>query len=401
MNRLIAVFLVTLSSVCFVYTQSGRRVISKPTPAPTAKQDDPSGYSESRPQAGRAARISERFPGLGNGGTSVTTQTSQTPAKTAENEDEVLKVETSLITIPVSVFDRNGLYIAGLRQKDFQIFEDNVEQEIAYFGTTDKPVTVALILDTSPSTTDRIDEIHRAAQAFVEQLGPQDSVMVIEFNSSVKVQTEATTDRDKIIKAIYRAKYGEGTSLYNAVDEALRKQLAKIEGRKAVVLFTDGVDTTSRKNSYDSTLSYAEEADSLIFPIYYNTYMDNFGPGGIGGINGGIIFGPPGATARGTLSSDYALGRKYLEDLANATGGRVFRPDSTPGGLAAAFEGIAEELRRQYNIGYVPKTEGRAGQRKLIKVRVNRPNLLIRARDSYVVGAATAKPAQQSTPVQK
>jgi len=401
MNRLIAALFVTLLSVCFVYTQSGRRVVAKPTPAPTAKQDDPSGYSESRPQAGRAARISERFPGLGNGGTSVTTQTSQTPAKTAENEDEVLKVETSLITIPVSVFDRNGLYIAGLRQKDFQIFEDNVEQEIAYFGTTDKPVTVALLLDTSPSTTDRIDEIHRAAQAFVEQLGPQDSVMVIEFNSSVKVQTEATTDRDKIIKAIYRAKYGEGTSLYNAVDEALRKQLAKIEGRKAVVLFTDGVDTTSRKNSYDSTLSYAEEADSLIFPIYYNTYMDNFGPGGIGGINGGIIFGPPGATARGTLSSDYALGRKYLEDLANATGGRVFRPDSTPGGLAAAFEGIAEELRRQYNIGYVPKTEGRAGQRKLIKVRVNRPNLLIRARDSYVVGAATAKPAQQSTPVQK
>jgi VWFA-related protein len=84
-----------------------------------------------------------------------------------------LKVETNLITIPVSVFDRNGLYIAGLHQKDFQIFEDNVEQEIAYFGTTDKPVTVALLLDTSPSTEDRIDEIHRAAEAFVEQLGPK------------------------------------------------------------------------------------------------------------------------------------------------------------------------------------------------------------------------------------
>jgi Ca-activated chloride channel family protein len=398
MNRLIAALFATLLSVSCVYTQSGRRVVAKPTPAPTANQDDASGYSESRPEAGRAARIGERFPGLGNGGTSVTTPPAQTAEKTVENEEEVLKVETNLITIPVSVFDRNGLYIGGLRQKDFKIFEDNAEQEIAYFGTTDKPVTVALLLDTSPSTTDRIDEIHRAAEAFVEQLGPQDSVMVIEFNSSVKVQTEATTDRDKIIKAIYRAKYGEGTSLYNAVDEALRKQLAKIEGRKAVVLFTDGVDTTSRKNSYESTLSYAEETDSLIFPIYYNTYMDNFGPGGgIGGINGGIIFGPPAATARGTLSSDYALGRKYLEDLANATGGRVFRPDSTPGGLAAAFEGIAEELRRQYNIGYVPKTEGKAGQRKLIKVRVNRPNLLIRARDSYVVGAAAAKPAPQPT----
>ena len=130
MNRLIAALFVTLLSVSFVYTQSGRRVVAKPTPAPTAKQDDPGGYSESRPEAGRAARIGERFPGLGNGGTSVTTPTAQTPAKPAENDDEVLKVETNLITIPVSVFDRNGLYIAGLRQKDFQRFEDNVEQEI-------------------------------------------------------------------------------------------------------------------------------------------------------------------------------------------------------------------------------------------------------------------------------
>ena len=87
------------------------------------------------------------------------------------------------------------------------------------------------------------------------------------------------------------------------------------------------------------------------------------------------------------------MGRKYLEELALVTGGRVFRPEATPGGLTAAFEGIAEELRRQYNIGYVPTEEGRQGQRKQIKVRVNRPNLVIRSRDSYIVGA-TAKPAE-------
>ena len=80
-----------------------------------------------------------------------------------------------------------------------------------------------------------------AAAAFVDQLQPQDRVIVIEFHDSVKVQTEATTDREKIYKAIKKAKFGNGTSLYNAVDEALRKQLGKIEGRKAVVLFTDGV----------------------------------------------------------------------------------------------------------------------------------------------------------------
>jgi len=89
---------------------------------------------------------------------------------------------------------------------------------------------------------------------------------------------------------------------------------------------------------------------------------------------------------RGTRAEDYALGRRYLEERADYTGGRVFRPEATPGGLTAAFEGIADELRRQYQIGYIPSDDGKPGQRKLIKVRVDRPNLVIRARDSYIVG---------------
>jgi Ca-activated chloride channel family protein len=143
------------------------------------------------------------------------------------------------------------------------------------------------------------------------------------------------------------------------------------------VLFTDGVDTTSSKANYDTTLAMAEEADSLIFPIYYNTYektradaMDLGGP-----------------LRAGTTAREYAVGKKYLEELAAYTGGRVFRPESTPGGLTRAFEGIAEELRRQYNIGYIPIDDGKPGQRKQIKVRVNRPNLVLRARDSYIVGS--------------
>jgi VWFA-related protein len=395
MKRLIIALFVTLGVVYFVQAQSGRRQTAKPTPAPAVKQDDPGEYSESKPQSSRTARISERFLGIGSSGDTKASTPAQTSTKAGDNDNEVLKVETSLVTIPVSVFDRNGLYIAGLRQNDFKIFEDGVQQEIAYFGTTNKPVTVALLLDTSPSTEFRIDDIHRAAMAFVDQLGPNDRVIVIEFNSSVKVHTEATTDRQRIYNAINKSRFGDGTSLYNAVDEALRKQLSKIQGRKAVVLFTDGVDTTSRKNSYDSTLNFAEESDSLIFPVYFNTYLDNFGGGGLGGVNGGMIPSASPNMGRGSSSSEYALGRKYLEDLANATGGRVFRPESTPGGLSTAFEGVAEELRRQYNIGYVPRDEGKTGQRKLIKVRVNRPHLIIRARDSYVVGAANPNPAPE------
>ncbi len=269
------------------------------------------------------------------------------------------------------------------KSKDFKIFEDGAEQEIAYFGTSEKPFTVILLIDTSPSTAYKIEEIQSAATAFVNQLKPQDNVMVIEFDANVHVLTEATNDRQKIYKAIRRADFGDGTSLYDAVDFSLRKRLGKIEGRKAIVLFTDGVDTASYKNDYDSTIKDAEESESLIFPIYYNTFFDN---------RGGVMSSPfPSlggiSSSRGTTSGEYALGRKYLEELSASTGGRVFRPEATPGGLTAAFEGIAEELRRQYNIGYYPQTVAKAGQRKQIKVRLNRPNVVVRARESYIVGA--------------
>ncbi|MGD9628352.1 MAG: VWA domain-containing protein [Pyrinomonadaceae bacterium] len=357
--------------------QSGRRVT--PTPTPAVIRSETPAYSESTPKPKRPVWIppSERYK--------KPVQNSPKPIadNTADGEDGELRVETTLVTIPVSVFDRNGLYVPNLDQDDFKIFEDGKEQEIAYFGTSEKPFTVILLLDTSPSTEYKIDEIRSAAFAFVDQLKPQDSVMVIEFDENVHVLTEATNDRQLIYKGIKNADFGSGTSLYEAVEFSLKKRLSKIEGRKAIVLFTDGVDTTSRRSGYDSSLGLAEESDALIFPVYYNTFFDNMG--GLGTpFPGNVILG--GGRPRGTRSEDYALGRRYLEELADYTGGRVFRPESTPGGLTAAFEGIAEELRRQYQIGYVPAEEGRPGQRKQIKVRVRRPNLVIRARDSYVVG---------------
>lgn len=375
---------VSLICVLFVVSaaagQSGRRVA--PTPTPAGSITNPVReltYSESQP---RSARF------MNAGGVIPVPSTPDGPPQ-AIGDTDVVKVETNLVTIPVSVFDRNGLYIPGLKQDDFKIFEDGKEQQVAYFGTQDEPFTVAILLDTSPSTQYKIDEIHAAARAFVDHLSPRDSVIVIEFNSGVKVQCKRTTDRSEIYKGIDRAKFGEGTSLYNAVDEALRKQMSKIDGRKAVVLFTDGVDTTSRKNSYDGTVAYAEESDTLVFPIYFNTYDDNHTVA-VGTRNGGIWGGIIGSQAIsiGTSAEDYALGKRYLDDLAEVTGGRLFRPEATPGGLERAFAGIAEELRHQYNIGYVPVSEGKPGERKSIRVRVDRPNLVVRARDSYIVGSA-------------
>lgn len=400
MVRTLLFFSIVLIAATSAFGQSGRRVTAVPTSTPQTVSTDASDtaprYSESKPLAPRRNRPPVGFPKLGQSGVAnPKAGTKDSPVEVGD--DEVLKVETNLITIPVSVFDRNGLYVPGLEQEDFRIFENGKEQEIAYFGTTDKPFTVVLLIDTSPSTSYKIEEIQTAATAFVDQLKPQDSVMVIEFAGNINVLTEATNDRQKIYKAIRRADWGDGTSLYDAVDYSLRRKLSKIAGRKAIVLFTDGVDTTSMRAGYDSTIDTAEESDAMIFPIYYNTYSGGSGGSGSplpninGGVlgNGGGIFNP-----RGRSAADYQRGRQYLNELAAYTGGRVFRPESTPGGLTTAFEGIAEELRRQYNIGYVPIDEGKPGQRKDIKVRVDRPNLVVRARDSYIVGAAAGQTAE-------
>ena len=377
--RIVAGTSIALALAFSIAAQSGRKIEPTPTPV-VVPQEDTGTYSESTPQKKRPVSV---WPSLHGDNVSKSARapivssakTTTTPA--APDGEEVVKVETNLITIPVSVFDRYGLYIPNLKQEDFKIFEDGKEQRIEYFGTSEKPFTVILLLDTSPSTEYEIDEIRDAAKAFVDQLKPQDKVMVIEFDGNVHVLTEATGDRPAIYKAIRRADFGSGTALYDAVSFSLSKRLNTVTGRKAIVLFTDGVDTQSSKSNYDTTLALAEESDSLIFPIYYNTFektradaIDVWGPP------------PPGTTAR-----EYSVGKKYLDELAAYTGGRVFRPEATPGGLTAAFEGIAEELRRQYNIGYIPSEDGKAGQRKQIKVRVNRPNLVLRARDSYIVGA--------------
>ncbi len=378
--------------------QSGRRVTpqASPTPAPRAEDDAPD-YSESKQLAPRRMRPQLGFPKMGQDANA------KIPTTTAGEtvDDDVVKVETNLITIPVSVFDRDGLYISGLRQQDFKIFENGKQQEIAYFATTDKPFTVILMIDTSPSTAYKIEEIHQAAINFVDQLKAQDSVMVIDFDGSVKVRTEPTSDRAIIYNAIKKARFGNGTSLYDAVDFAIKKRISKIEGRKAIVLFTDGVDTTSHRSTYDRTVDEAEESDSLFFPIYYNTFFDMNGMGGasLPNINSGRMGDI--LSQAGTSAADYQRGRQYLNDLAAYTGGRVFRPEATPGGLTAAFEGIAEELRRQYSIGYIPTDEGKPGQRKDIKVRVARPNVVVRARDSYIVGTTRSATITADTKPQK
>lgn len=312
-------------------------------------------------------------------------------------EGDVIKVDTSLVTVPVNVADRNGKYVPNLRREDFRIFEDGVEQRIAYFATVDQPFTVALVLDTSRSTNFRLEDIQDAAISFVNQLKPEDRVMVIAFDDSINVLAQPTNDRTELTRAIRRTHTGGGTRLYDTVDLVINKHLKNISGRKAVVLFTDGVDTTSHRASYDSTLRDAEELDALIYPVAYDTEDAGFGggqqrlplPGGRGSVILGLPFprlpggGGRGRGGGGSNAGDYRRAKEYLHGLADRTGGRYYRGDTIMG-LSQAFTWVAEELRRQYSLGYYPKLAGQNGQRRQIKVRVNQPGLVVKARDSYV-----------------
>ena len=376
--------------------------------APSAPRTAPTPFPTSRePQAGQ----------------SVPAQRNRGEVSEEVGEDEVVRVNASLVTVPVSVLDRDGRFIAGLRKNDFRIFEDGVEQEVAYFAPVEQPFTVALVIDTSGSTRFKMEEMQDAAIAFLDQLRPNDRVVVVSFDDDVRVLSEATSDRQLLRAAIRRTHTGDGTRLYDAVDLVIRQQLSRAQGRKAIVLFTDGVDTTSKHASYRSTLAEAEELDAMIYPIQYDTYADAGGAGG-GGWPGrspypsrrrggwgdivGVILGGGGVTigngggggGAGTSRGDYARAGEYLRGLAEETGGRLYNADDIRF-LEEAFTNIADELRQQYQLGYYPARQSQAQERRQIKVRVKRPNLVVRARDSYVYrptgDAPPANTAQDNT----
>jgi Mg-chelatase subunit ChlD len=228
--------------VSIISAQSGRRIKTAPTPMNSANTTEQVpkeiGYSESSGSASIPIFAKSRRDNKPKNEKKSKNQKTKSIQKDVEDIDgeEIVSIESSLVTVPVTVLNRNGIYVPGLQQENFQIFENGVEQEVAYFGTADKPFTVIMLIDISPSTLYKIEEIQAAARSFVDLLKPEDSVMVISFDQRVNVLTEPTKDRERIFRAINRANFGNGTSLYEAVAFALGRRLERIEGRKAVLL---------------------------------------------------------------------------------------------------------------------------------------------------------------------
>ncbi len=345
------------------------------------------------------------------------------------DDNGVIKLDTFLVTVPVSVIGRDGRYAPFLKKSDFRVFENGIEQDIESVESVSTPFHVALVLDTSNSTKFKLEDIQDAANKFVNQLREDDQIMVAAFDDKVRFLSEFSTDRGIARDAIYRTRTGGSTKLYEAMYRTLDEKMRPIEGRKAIVVFTDGVDTSSRRANARNTIELVDEMDTLIFPIAYDTMDDTRGgiygpgqrqppvyspfpipsprggrrwpfapfvfqwtpqwpgggqwPGGRGGQGGGM--GSP---------EEYERGARYLQQLADHSGGRLYKAD-TLSNVASAFTRIAEELRYQYRISYYPKNSKKDGTFREVKVRVKDEGMVVRTRSGYK--ARTEGPAAATT----
>ena len=293
-------------------------------------------------------------------------------------DDEVLRVSTNLVTVPTIVKTRQGGYIPNLRREDFRIYEDGVEQEISSFETVDKPFIVTLMLDMSDSTRIKLGDIQNAAIAFLNQLRPDDRALIIAFDKQFALLAEPTSDRKVLSEAIRGMKTGGGTSLYDSIDAIINAKLKHVPGRRAIVILTDGVDTSSVRATYESTLRSATEQYALIYPIQYDTPNDAVAkqPNDQFGI---VTHTTPSGEP---LSKAYERGTRYLQLIAEASGGRFQYSDNLKN-LEHSFARIAEELRQQYGLSYYPKDSRAKDGKRRIKVIVSVPNAVVHARDSY------------------
>ncbi|MGI9036728.1 MAG: VWA domain-containing protein [Pyrinomonadaceae bacterium] len=323
-------------------------------------------------------------------------------AQKAES-DEVIKVKTDLVSVPVVVNDRQGRYIPNLTQTDFSIFQDGEKQEISFFAAEEEPLNVAILLDTSKSTRNILGEIRDAAEDFVKLLQPADRAMIVTFDYQVSFLSPLTADHRTLESAISRVDIGEfgGTVMRDAVAETINKSFANVKGRKAIILLTDGKDHGSSPTE-DELLNNLQESDVLIYSVYYDTSrQQNFrGNGGFGGMGGmrrgggfgrrGDIFGgdfptrnPQAERRRERQERVNEAAKNYLSELSQVTAGRFYEGANT--NLKKTFAQIADELKKQYRIGFYPKDETAAADDAVhqIKVKVNRSDVAIRARSTY------------------
>ncbi len=320
------------------------------------------------------------------------------PAASQEQKDTktpgnngAIRVQVEMVSLPVVVIARDGSHIKDLKKEDFQVFEDGVPQEIAGFAAVEEPISVALVLDTSGSTEFQLERIKEEAIRFVKLLREDDSVAILSFADDVQLLEQFSIYHKKNPDAIRQIKPGGLSAVYEAVWLAVEDVLKPEYGRKALVLFSDGVDTRSDTVSKQETLELARQTDATIYCIYFNTDEDRYKrmPSVIDPVRESFQrspfpgrwppFGLPGHRGK---HPEYAAGREYLSNLSSYSGGLLVDASRIEN-LGSAFRRIAQELSSQYSLGYYPKKLKHDGQFRKVEVRVKRPGLSARTRQGY------------------
>lgn len=280
----------------------------------------------------------------------------------AQGQAPSFKSTVDLVSMNVTVADGSNHYVTDLSTEDFSVYEDGVKQDLTVFNKSRLPIALALLLDTSSSMEEKLATAQQAAIGFTEQLRPQDTAEVVDFDSRVEVLQSFTSDRAALEKAIKQTAAGGSTSLYNAVYIAL-KALQKVKAaqaedirRQAIVLLSDGEDTSSLV-TFEELEELAKRSETAIFSI---------------GLQGRDV-----SVSRGFREANFSL-----RQLANDTGGRAFFISDIKD-LSGVYGQIADELSSQYTLGYTSKNTRRDGAWRRIVVRINRPSVIVRTKQGY------------------
>lgn len=268
-----------------------------------------------------------------------------------------------VVSMSVTVTDSSNRYVTDLAEKDFEVFEDGMKQDLTLFNRTNLPVAMSLLIDTSSSMEDRMSVAQDAAIGFVRKLRPTDLGEIIGFDSRAEVLQKFTNNIPELEQAIRKTVAGGSTSMNNALYISL-KGLKKVPTRteedvrrQAIILLSDGEDTSSLV-TFEDVLDLARRSETAIYAI-------------------GLMQDGPGGQSKGFREATYAL-----RQLATDTGGRAFFPSDIKS-LASVYGQIYDELSSQYTIGYTSKNSRRDGAWRRLVVRVNRPNVTARTKQGY------------------
>lgn len=307
----------------------------------------------------------------------------------AQDVDDVVRTETSLVQLNIGVVDKQGRAITSLTQKDFAVYEDGVKQSIQHFEPVDAPFSLVLMLDMSGSTLNFRQQLKLASERFLDALAPDDRVAVIQFNKDVKSLSGFSVDRSKTYYAIEIASGAGETNFYQALKYALKELEKEGKRRKAIVVLTDGLDTQLR-NADRSSLAKAqtnEEALGTIDPhssADLNTVLASADRQGVTIYPLALPSGDPKRLPLQTpnIVGIYAAARARLQSLADRTGGRLNEINQLQY-MAQLYREVAANLRTLYTVAYQPQGARTRGKWHEIKVEVTYSDLTARTKPGY------------------